>query len=73
VLPGAAEVGDDEATDPEGAAGFDGAGALCAAGWEACSGDDVLLLHPALQKIAAGSKKEAASLTLLDIEDPQQC
>jgi hypothetical protein len=70
----AAFVGAEEgAVDPDDAAGLDGAGAVWAGGCDACSGVDGLLLHPVLQRNAAGRRSEAATVILLDIEPPQHC
>ena len=73
MLAGAAEDEEEPAADPEGGAALDGAGAVCEGDCEACSGVEELLLHPVLQRSAAGSRREAASVILLDIEHPQHC
>jgi hypothetical protein len=70
VLAGVGAVEEDGAVEPEGGAALDSAGAVCAGGCDACSGVEELLLHPALQSSAAGSRREAASVNLLDIEHP---
>jgi len=71
VLPGVAEEEEEGgAAAAEGAAEFEGAVALCACGCDACSGVDDLLLHPVLMSSAAGRKREAASVILVDIDTP---